>query len=59
MTSLSAVNIGGTNKFMPLFKKSIIRIFTQQWRKYIESSSKLRSFALFKKYFCVEPYIIT
>ena len=51
-------NIGDTNKFMLSFKESIIRIFTQQWRKYIESSSKLRTYALVKKYFCVEPYIL-
>ena len=51
-------NIGDTNKFMLLFKESIVRIFTQQWRKYIESSSKLRTYALVKKYFCVEPYIL-
>ena len=37
-------NIGDTNKFMLLFKESIVRIFTQQWRKDIESSSKLRTF---------------
>ena len=48
-------NIGDTNKFMLLFKESI---FTQQWRKDIESSSKLRTYALVKKYFCVEPYIL-
>ena len=46
-------NIGDTNKFMLLFKESIVRIFTQQWRKDIESSSKLRTYALVKKYFCV------
>ena len=51
-------NIGATNKFMLLFKESIARIFTQQWRKNIESSSKLRTYALVKKYFCVEPYIL-
>ena len=51
-------NIGDTNKFMLLFKESIVRIFTQQWRKDIESSSKLRTYALVKKYFCVEPYIL-
>ena len=43
---------------MLLFKESIVRIFTQQWRKDIESSSKLRTYALVKKYFCVEPYIL-
>ena len=32
-------NIGDTNKFMLLFKESIVRIFTQQWRKDIGSSS--------------------
>ena len=51
-------NIGDTNKFMLLFKESIVGIFTQQWRKDIESSSKLRTNALVKKYFCVEPYIL-
>ena len=51
-------NIGDTNKFMLSFKESIVRIFTQQWRKDIESSSKLRTYALVKKYFCVEPYIL-
>ena len=51
-------NIGDTNEFMLLFKESIVRIFTQQWRKDIESSSKLRTYALVKKYFCVEPYIL-
>ena len=40
------------------FKESIVRIFTQRWRKNIESSSKLRTYALVKKYFCVEPYIL-
>ena len=40
------------------FKESIVRIFTQQWRKDIESSSKLRTYALVKKYFCGEPYIL-
>ena len=51
-------NNGDTNKFMLLFKESIVRIFTQQWRKDIESSSKLRTYALVKIYFCVEPYIL-
>ena len=51
-------NAGDTNKFMLLFKESIVRIFTQQWWKDIESSSKLRTYALVKKYFCVEPYIL-
>ena len=32
-------NIGDTNKFMLLFEESVVRIFTQQWRKDIESSS--------------------
>ena len=41
-------NIGATNKFMLLFKELIARIFTQQWRKNIESSSKLRTYALVK-----------
>ena len=40
------------------FKESIVRIFTQRWGKDIESSSKLRTYALVKKYFCVEPYIL-
>ena len=44
-------DIGDTNKFMLLFKESIVRIFTQQWRKDIESSSKLRIYALVKKIF--------
>ena len=43
---------------MFLFKESIVRIFTEQWSKDIESSSKLRTYALVKKYFCVEPYIL-
>ena len=51
-------NIGDTNKFMLLFKESVVRIFTQRWKKDIESSSKLRTYALVKKYFCVEPYIL-
>ena len=51
-------NSGHTNKFMLLFKESIVRIFTQQWRKDIESSSKLRTYALVKKDLCVEPYIL-
>ena len=51
-------NIRDTNKFMLLFKESIVRILTEQWRKDIESSSKLRTYALVKKYFCVEPYIL-
>ena len=44
-------NIGDTNKFMLLLKESIVRIFTQQWIKDIESSSKLRTYALVKKIF--------
>ena len=40
-------NIGDTNKFMFLFKESIVRIFTQQWRKDIKSSGKLRTYALY------------
>ena len=51
-------NIRDTNKFMLLFKESLVRIYTQRWRKDIESSSKLRTYALVKKYFCVEPYIL-
>ena len=51
-------NIGNTNKLMLLFKESIVRIFTKWWRKDIESSSKLRTYALVKKYFCVELYIL-
>ena len=51
-------NIGDTNKFMLLFKESIVRKFTERWRKNIESSSNLRIYALIKKYFCVEPYIL-
>ena len=51
-------NIGDTNKFMLSFKESIVRIFTQRWRRDIESSSKLRTYALVKKYFFVEPYIL-
>ena len=43
---------------MLLFKESIVRIFTRQWWKDIESSSKLRTYTLVKKYFCVEPYIL-
>ena len=44
-------NVGDTNKFMLLFKESVVRIFTQKWRKDIESSSKLRTYALVKKIF--------
>ena len=51
-------NIGDTNKFMLSFKESIVRIFTQRWRKDFESLSKLCTYALVKKYFCVEPYIL-
>ena len=47
-----------TNKFMLSFKESIVRIYTQRRRKDIESSNKLRTYALIKKYFCVEPYIL-
>ena len=47
---------------MLLFKESIVSIFTQRRsrRKDIESSStcKLRTYALVKEYFCVEPYIL-
>ena len=42
-------NIGDTNEFMLLFKESIVKIFTNQGRKYIESSSKLRTYALVKQ----------
>ena len=51
-------NTGDTNKSMLLLKESIVRIFTKRWRKNIESSSKLRTYALAKQYFCVEPYIL-
>ena len=51
-------HIGNTNKFMPPFKDSIVRIFTQRWRQDIESSSKLRTYSLAKKSLCVEPYIL-
>ena len=51
-------HIENTNKFMLTFKESIVSIFTQQWRQDIDSSSKLRSYALIKKQFCVEPYIL-
>ena len=51
-------NIGDTNKFMLSLKESIVSIFTQRWRKDIESSIKLRTYALVKKYLCVEPYIL-
>ena len=50
--------IRSVNKSMLSFKESIVRIFTQRWRKDIESSSKLRTYALVKKYFRVEPYIL-
>ena len=50
-------NIGDTNKFIFLFKESIVRIFSQQWRKNSDSSIKLNTYVLVKKYFCVEPYI--
>ena len=36
-------NIGDTNKFMVSFKESVVRIFTQRWRKDLECSSKLRT----------------
>ena len=36
-------NVRDTNKFMLSFNESIAEIFTQQWRKDIESSSKLRT----------------
>ena len=49
-------NTGNRNKFMLSLKESTVRIFTQQWRKDIESSSKLRTYALVKKYFYVEPH---
>ena len=42
---------------MLLFDESIVGIFTQQWRKYIESSSKLRTYALVKKYISVLNHI--
>ena len=51
-------NIGDANKFMLSFKELIVRKFTQQWRKDIESSNKLCTYALVNKYFCVEPYIL-
>ena len=44
-------NIGDTNKFMLSLKESIVSIFTQRWRKDIESSSRLRTYALVKKIF--------
>ena len=34
-------DIGKTNEFMLSFKDSIVRIFTQRWRQYIESSSNI------------------
>ena len=39
-------DIGNTNKFMLLFKESIVRIMTHRWRKDIESSGKSRAYAL-------------
>ena len=42
-------HIGNKNKFMLSFKDSIVRIFTQQWRHDIESSSELRTYSLVKK----------
>ena len=51
-------HISNTNKLMFSFKDSIVRIFTQRWRQDIESSSKLRTYSLVKKYLCVEPYIL-
>ena len=36
----------------------MVSIFTQRWRKDIESSSELRTYALVKTYFCVETYIL-
>ena len=44
-------NIGDTNKFMLSFKEAIFTIFTHRWRKDIESSSNLRTYALVKKIF--------
>ena len=51
-------HIGNTNKFMLSIKDSIVRIFTQRWRQDIESSSKLRTYALVKTSLCFEPYIL-
>ena len=51
-------HIDNPNNFMLSFKDSIVRIFTQRWRQDIESSSKLRTYSLVKKYLCVEPYIL-
>ena len=50
-------NIGDTNKFMLSFKESIARIFTQQRRKYIESSSKLRTCISKKIFLCWTIYL--
>ena len=51
-------HIDNTKKFMRSLKDSIVRIFTQRWWQDIESSSKLRTYSLVKKYLCVEPYIL-
>ena len=53
-----AKHIGNTNKFMLFFKQSISRILTQWFGQDIDSSSKQRTYALVKKYLCVEPYIL-
>ena len=50
-------NIGDTNKFMLLFKESIVRIFTQQWRKDIDSSSKLGHICISKRNISVLNHI--
>ena len=56
--TLESQNIGDTNKFMLSFKESIVsNIYTAVEKRYC-SSSKLRTYALVKKYFCVEPYIL-
>ena len=51
-------HIGNTNKVMLSFKDSVVTIFTQRWRQDIDSSSKLCTYSLVKKYLCVEPYIL-
>ena len=51
-------HIGNTNKFMLSFKDLIVRIFTRRWRQDIETSSKLRTYSLVKKYLGVELYIL-
>ena len=56
--ALETQHNGNINKFMPSFKESIIKIFTQRWRQDIENSSKLHTYSLVKESLCVEPNIL-